>query len=274
VTGALLVLLAAPPALASGEAIEARILRTLQTGVAQGVDAAELLRYAKALDTPFEGHVLARAALVTLRRDEGFPEWPLTRLLDRVLDLLQSAGSHAFSDRPGVPPGFGGDDLVFTTVYALVMTRQAEAAIDVLERRLDSDSEFVRGVALQALRHIGTPRATRLIQKSAEAGRDRNLPENLLADLHYPFLTDLQQRLQLVPEERRERGDLLVLARGECGEARPSPATSSASCPRATTPSSAVPSWRCCARARPRLRPASTTATSRSARWLCARPRA
>jgi hypothetical protein len=73
-------------------------------------------------------------------------------------------------------------------------------------------------VALQALRNIGDANATRLIQKRADAGRDRNLPENLLADLHYPFLAELRQRLPLVPPERRAREDLLALAREGCGE--------------------------------------------------------
>lgn len=203
---------------AAGEPLEQRLIRTIQTGVPQRVELEEIRAHVKSLQTDFVGHVLARTALVTLGKDEGFPEWPLPRLLGRVLDLLQRGGSHAYPPRPGIADGFGGDDLAFTVVYALMMSGQSEAAIATLEAHLQSESEFVRGVALQALRNIGDAKATRLIQKMADGGRDRNLPENLLADLHYPFLVELQQRLHLVPPERRDRKDLLALAREGCGE--------------------------------------------------------
>lgn len=207
-------LLGAPGA----ELLERRLVRTVQLGVADA-EPAEMLAYAKSSATDFVGHCLARAALVVLGRDEGFPEWPLERLLDREMSLLAgSANGNAFPARAGLPEGFAGDDLAFTLVYALAVTGQADKAVDVLEKRLDSDDALVRGVALQGLRNLGLPHADALLEKARRAGRDRNLPENLLADLYYPFLADLASRLRLVPPAARTREALLEMAASPCGE--------------------------------------------------------
>lgn len=214
---AIVALLLASVASAS-EPVDLRLLRTIQTGTLQGLEVAEIRRHAKGLETDFVGHALARAALVVLGEDAGFPEWPLERLLDRTLDLLQRGGSSAFPSRSDLPAEFGGEDLTFTLVYALVASGQEERATLALERQLGSESEYVRGLVLQSLRNIGGDRTSRLIQKSAEQGKDRNLPENLLADLRYPFLLDLQKRLPLLPPERRGRRDLLAAAQERCGE--------------------------------------------------------
>lgn len=206
--------LAAPQA----DALEQRLLRTIQVGVAEA-PPADILSYAKTSETDFVGHCLARAALVVLGRDEGFPEWPLERLLDRQLSLLSgSANGNVFPPRPWLPEGFAGDDLTFTLVYALAVTGHGEDAVQVLEPRLASADELVRGVALQALRNLGLPSANALLEKANRAGADRNLPENLLADLYYPFLADLRSRLHLIPPEARNRADLLEAAREGCGE--------------------------------------------------------
>ncbi len=200
------------------EDLERRLLRTIQLGVADA-EVAETLAYAKSSETDFVGHCLARAALVVLGRDEGFPEWPLERLLDRQMSLLSgSANGNVFPARAGLPEGFAGDDLAFTLVYALAVAGRADKAVDVLERRLDADDELLRGVALQGLRNLGLPRADALLEKANRAGRDRNLPENLLADLHYPFLADLRSRLPLIPPDKRTREALLEAVSVPCGE--------------------------------------------------------
>ncbi len=198
------------------EPIERRLLRTVQVGKPQGVTVEEILEVAKDSRYSFEQHVLARCALVVLGRDKGFPEWPLERLLERTLYLLREEGSHAFQPVPDGMEGFGGDDLVFTMVYALVAAGRSEKAVDALQGSLSASSGFRRGVALQALRNIGTPRATGLIQGFAESGDNRNLAENLLADLHYPFLQDLYEHLPLIPPAERSRESLLQLASEPC----------------------------------------------------------
>jgi hypothetical protein len=202
------------------EPIERRLVRTIQTGVPQQVEVSEILAHAKDPEQDFVGHVLARSALVAVGRDQGFPDWPLPRLLDRVLDLMQPGGTNAYPPRPTFERGFGGDDLAFLVVYAMVLSGQADAAVTVLEARLaeEDEDEFVRGVALQALRNIGGDRANRVIRRRATLGKDRNLPENLIADLHYPFLSELQERLNLVPPDQRGRRQLLAMAREGCGE--------------------------------------------------------
>ncbi len=207
-------LLAVPQA----DALERRLVRSIQLGVADA-EAGEMLAYAKANDTDFVGPCLARAALSVLGRDEGFPEWPLEKLLDRQLSLLSgSANGNVFPPRPGLPEGFAGDDLAFTLVYALAVTGRGEQAVGVLGPRLGSKDELVRGVALQALRNLGLPSANALVEQAGRAGGDRNLPENLLADLYYPFLADLHSRLHLIPPEGRTRSALLEAARDGCGE--------------------------------------------------------
>jgi hypothetical protein len=206
--------LAAPPA----DALERRLVRTIQLGVAD-VEPSEILAHAKSDHADFVGHCLARAALTVLGRDEGFPEWPLEKLLDRQMSLLSgSANGNVFPPRPWLPEGFAGDDLALTLVYSLAVTGRGEQAVGVLEPRLRSKDEFVRGVALQALRNLGLPSANALVEQAGRAGGDRNLPENLLADLYYPFLADLQARLHLIPTEGRTRPALLEAAREGCGE--------------------------------------------------------
>lgn len=201
------------------EPLERRIVRAVQVGTATEADVAEMRRQTKAPEVDFAGHALARAGLAVLGRDEGFPEWPLERLLDRTLSLLAgNAHGNIFPLRPGLPEGFGGDDLAFLLVYALAVIDQVDPAISALAPRLESEDELVRGVALQALRNLGTARANALVESVNRAGRDRNLPENLLADLYYPFLSDLKARLDLIPPMQRTREQLLAAAAEACGE--------------------------------------------------------
>lgn len=205
------------PAAAGAEPMERRLLRTIQIGALQDLTVEEIVAFAKGDKADFLGHVLARSALLVLGRDAGFPDWPVPRLLERVLDQLQRS-SHAYHLPPEVPAGFGGEELVFTVVYALVVSGQADRAVDVLEQSVKSDNAFRRGVALQALRNIGSQQASAVIQRFADAGDDRNLAENLLADHHYPFLAELRQRLPLLAPERRNRRSLVKAAREGCTE--------------------------------------------------------
>jgi hypothetical protein len=211
----LLSLLLVLPVTASAEPIQHRLLRTIQTGTLQHLELSEVLGYAKGDQADFLGHVLARSALVVLGRDEGFADWPVTKLLDRALNQLQRR-SHAYHLPPEMPAGFDGADLVFTLVYAMVMGGEAEKAIDVLGSHLDSGNAYVRGVVLQGLRNIGSQRANSLVQQVADTRDERNLAENLLADQQYPFLEELQQHLPLIPSDRRERTELLAIAMERC----------------------------------------------------------
>lgn len=198
------------------EPLERSLLRGIPLGVLQ-VDAAEALRHARAPETDFTGHVLARAALAAAGHGEGFPEWPLPRLLQRALDLV-SAPETGLPRRDGLPDGLGDAELVLVLVYTLAVTGQAEAAEDVLEANLKGATAYKAGVVLQSLRNIGDPRSTSLIQRFVEGGDVQNLGENLLADLQFPFLHDLRDRLSLIPPEHRTRGELRALAAEPPGE--------------------------------------------------------
>lgn len=207
--------LLALPAMASAEPTQHRLLRTIQTGSLQQIELSQIIDYAKGNQADFLGHVLARSALLVLGRDEGFPDWPVAKLLDRALNQLQRR-SHAHHLPPEMPAGFDGADLVFTLVYAMVMGGETEKAIDVLETHLHSGNAYVRGVVLQGLRNIGSRRANSLVQQVADTQDDRNLAENLLADHHYPSLEELQQHLHLIPPDRRARTELVAIARERC----------------------------------------------------------
>ncbi len=203
------------PATAVAGPTQLSLLRTIQTGTVQQLRVAEIIQYAKGDEASYLDHVLARSALLVLDKDEGFPDWPVARLLDRTLNQLQRR-SHAYHLPPEMPAGFGGEDVVFTVVYALVVTGKTEEAIDVLGRHLDSGSRYKRGVVLQALRNIGNQRANSLIQQVANSRDDRNLAENLLADHHYPFLEELHRYLHLIPSHRRGREELFAIAGERC----------------------------------------------------------
>jgi len=203
------------PATAVAGPIQLSLLRTIQTGTVQQLRVAEIIQYAKGDEASYLDHVLARSALLVLDKDEGFPDWPVARLLDRTLNQLQRR-SHAYHLPPEMPAGFGGEDVVFTVVYALVVTGKTEEAIDVLGRHLDSGSGYKRGVVLQALRNIGNQHANNLIQQVANSRDDRNLAENLLADHHYPFLDELHRHLHLIPSHQRGREELFTIAGERC----------------------------------------------------------
>jgi len=209
------VVLACSAALVCAESMEAKLLRTIQLGAAQ-VSEAEIASYARDGErSRYLGFALAAAAMHALGRSDAPGEWPAPRILDKTLAELH--GGLAFETPPDFPSRYGNEDLVFTLVYALVIGGATERATDILAQHLPGAPLYKRAVILQALRNIGTRRASELIQKEAARGDDRSLAENLLVDLHYPFLDDLRRRLPLIPPARRNRGALAQLAAEGCG---------------------------------------------------------
>lgn len=209
------VVLALGAALACAESMEARLLRTIQLGAAQ-VPEAEIVRFARDGErSGYLGFALASAAMHAIGRSKASGEWPAPRVLDKTLAELHRGLS--FEIPPDFPPRYGNEDLVFTLVYALVIGGATERAIDILGQHLPEAPRYKRAVILQALRNIGTRRASELIQKEATRGSDRSLAENLLVDLHYPFLDDLRSRLPLIPPGERKRATLARLAGEGCG---------------------------------------------------------
>ena len=194
----------------AAESMELRLLRTIWIGTPQGIQPEEIVRYAKNESTELVGYTLARTALWVIGERNGWPAWPLTRLLDKTMNELHRGDLGGLP--ADVPAGFGAEDLVGTLVYALVMSGQTDEAIDVLEPSLRSQSEFARAVALQMLRHIGTRRANGLVQQAADTGPDTMLAGNLLADQEFPFLHELAARWALIPPKARTREQLFAIA--------------------------------------------------------------
>jgi len=207
-------LLGATTASAESESVQARLLRTVQIGVAQDIAPEEVDRLAADGGGDHTTALLARSALLVLRRsDAGL--FPYDALLDGVLDHTVRDGN-GFPAPPGLP-GFGARETVLAMVYAMVMSGQQERAVDVLAQHRFTGSKYKQEVVLSALRNIGTARAKGLIQEYAEKGQDRNVAETTLADEDFPVLSEIVGRWNLVPPAARTRRELAATARG-CGE--------------------------------------------------------
>ncbi len=208
---------------ATSESIELRLLRSAQLGVLQQLTVEEVTRFSRdGTRAGYLGFALAVAAAHAAGHGAVSMEWSAPRLLAKTLGELNTG--LGFEAPPDFPPGFGAEDLVFTLVYALVIGGTATQATDVLEPHLAGASAYKRAVVLQGLRNIGTQRAANLIQREAERPSADSLAQNLLADLHYPFLHDLRSRLPLIPPRSRDRERLVALADEGCG-IRPALAT-------------------------------------------------
>lgn len=210
--GMSVVMLLLAPGVGAEESIELRLLRTIWTGVPQGIEPDAIARYVDGPETELTGHLLARAAWQAIGQENRWPEWPLSRLLDKSLNELHRNGP-GFSAPVDFPEEFGPEDAVFILVYAMAVSGQSEHAVNVLKTHLtDHDSDFVRAVSLQSLRWIGSPRANSLVQQAADAGPDAQLAGNLLADQSFPFLHELAARWSLIPPRERNRQRLLEIA--------------------------------------------------------------
>lgn len=208
--------LAAAPAF--GESMESRLLRAIQSGGASqtvSVDEARALMRDPAA-SGYLGYSLASGMLFARGVGRQPAEWPADRILDKVLGELHPGLT--FESPADLPDRFGAEDLVFTLVYALVIGGGTQSAIDVLERHLANAPEYKRAVVLQGLTNIGVPRAKTLVQQEASRPGDRNLAENMLVDLHYPFLDELRARWSLISPDERVRSRLTTLASGGCAE--------------------------------------------------------
>ena len=209
------VLLTGCAALGAEEAVQARLLRTVQLGTPQGISDAQIKAIVQDPKTEFATFFLARSALLVLHEEvkgESFEN-----LLTRVLNTPLASGNE-YPQPPGLQSGFGGKELVFTMVYAMVMSGQQERTVDLLEQHLFSGSYYKQAVVLQALRNVGTQRAKGLIQKYQEKGDYHNLAENTLVDEDMPVLSEIHDRWNMIPPAARTRANLLSMVQGGCGE--------------------------------------------------------
>ena len=201
---------------APDEAVGRRLLRTIQLSVPQGLSVDEIRKIADDSSGPYEIVILARSALLVLHRDDNLRRVAYEELIDRVLNNLARQGN-TYQLSADLPE-FHGKNLVFTMVYAMVLSGNQERVTDLLEKHLSTGSAYKQAVVLQALRNIGTLRAIGLIQKYAEAGQDKNLAQTTLADEDYPVLFELHDRWNLVPPRQRTRDKLLAIVQKGCSE--------------------------------------------------------
>lgn len=201
---------------AAPEPMQLKLLRTVYIGAPQ-LPVAEIHRYAKDPHSEYYAHILARAALIALGERSEWSAAQSVELLERSIEMLDIAQPSLFT-KDGMRGGFGTDDVLFTLLYALVQNGQGDQAVAVLSRHLDAPNDFARAVALQALRYIGTPRASDLLKGNGQESRDAMLRSNLLADTYFPFFDDIYRRQSRIPREQRDRHDLLTMAQQGCGE--------------------------------------------------------
>ncbi|HYL46824.1 MAG TPA: hypothetical protein VEU52_07340 [Candidatus Limnocylindrales bacterium] len=193
----------------------ARLLRTIQIGVPQGITAGEIKKLAESDNTDYMTALLARSALLVLQRD--IPQRiEYDELYEGVLNHLVPDGNTFIPPR-GLE-NFRGKELALAMTYSLVMSGKQEHATDILGQHLKTGSKFKHAVILSALRNIGTQRAKGIIQKYGEAGEDRNLAENTLADEDYPVLSEMYDRWNLVPPAARSRDNLRTIVQGGCDQ--------------------------------------------------------
>lgn len=212
----ILLLLACTASWCDEEPLTTRLLRTVQVGTPQGVSVEQITAIVQKGHAAYLDEMLARSALVVLHQDN--PKWEsFDNLLSSVLNSALNSGNMYPQPRE-LHAGFGGKELVFTMVYALVMSGQQERAVDILGQHLSNGSQLKQAIVLQALRNIGTQRAIGLIQKYQEKGDYHNLAENTLADQDMPVLSEVYARWSLVPPEARTRKHLLQLVQKGCGE--------------------------------------------------------
>jgi len=196
--------------------LTSQLLRTVQIGTTQGISTGQITAIVQKGRASYLDVMLARSALVVLHRDN--PEWErFDSLVSSVLNSALNSGN-VYPQPPDLQAGFGGKELVFTMVYALVMSGQQERAVDILEQHLSTGSRLKQAIVLEALRNIGTQRAIGLIQAYQEKGDYHNLAENTLADQDMPVLSEVYARWNLVTPETRTRTNLLKIVRGGCGE--------------------------------------------------------
>jgi hypothetical protein len=193
--------------------VQAPLLRTVQIGTAQGLSEAQIRAIVLDPNTGYLTFFLARSALLILRKED--PQWEkFDSLLSRVLSTPLDSGNE-YPQPGGLRAGFGGKELAFTMVYAMVMSGRQDGAVDVLEQHL-----FTAGpaVVLQALRNIGTLRAKGLIQKYEQKSDNHNLAENTLADEDLPVFYEVHDRWNMIPPSARTRTNLVKVIQSGCGD--------------------------------------------------------
>lgn len=197
------------------------LIRTTQLGAPYNTSVREIIEYSKSTKTNFLGHILAKSALLSVGHEELLDSWPVSKLLDRLLNQIVQ-NSPSYSRLEELPPGFNAEHAVFTMVYAMVVADQVDLATRVLAQHTKTESHFKKSVVSQALHMIGTRKANDLIQRIIEKESGdyfylRDEIKGLLGFEHVPFLEDLRQHLKLIPPEKRGRENLVKIAsRKQC----------------------------------------------------------
>ena len=202
----------------TAETLNPKLLRTAQIGAPQGIGINEIKKVA-ADSNHYDAHTnaLARAALLVLAEDRGLKVAPIDELLDSLLNN-SSHETESGLPAPGLDAGFGDKEAILTLVYALVMSGQQERVTTGLERHLFLGSRYKQAIVLQALRNIGTPRATGLIQRYLEKGEGKQMAQNTMADQVVPALFEIHDRWNLIPPSRRTRVELTGIVNSGCSE--------------------------------------------------------
>ncbi|MFZ3002052.1 MAG: HEAT repeat domain-containing protein [Undibacterium umbellatum] len=190
--------------------IEARLFYSTLIGRPFGM-ASEDLYFAKLpKNLSYAGFSIAAAARQALR----IPDGGLINSRARLEEFLSgTTGPFAIQDLPkDMPAGMRADDLAMLHIYALVMSDQAEATVQLLEKYLGSKNDFTRHFVIMALRSIGTAKARELIKSRINDSADSVMARDALG-MVVPNLSEPRMYAAEVPVTRRFRENLLAQAK-------------------------------------------------------------
>lgn len=190
--------------------IEARLFYSTLIGRPYGM-ASEDLYFAKLpKNLSYAGFSIAAAARQALL----IPDGGLINSRARLEEFLSSAaGPYPIQDLPkDMPAGMRADDLAMLHIYALVMSDQTDATVQLLEKYLSSKNDFTRHFVIMALRSIGTTKARELIKSRSKDNADSVMARDALG-MVVPNLSEPRMYAAEVPVALRFRENLLTQAK-------------------------------------------------------------
>ncbi|MFZ6870488.1 hypothetical protein ACO0LF_00280 [Undibacterium sp. Di27W] len=190
--------------------IEARLFYSTLIGRPYGLASEDLYFARLPKNLSYAGFSIAAAARQALR----IPDGGLINSRARLEEFLSSTtGPYAIQDLPkDMPAGMRADDLAMLHIYALVMSDQTEATVQLLEKYLSSKNDFTRHFVIMALRSIGTAQARELIKTRSKDSADSVMARDALG-MVVPNFSEPRMYAAEVPVAQRFRENLLTQAK-------------------------------------------------------------
>ncbi len=158
--------------------LEAKLFYTTLLGRPVGLSSAELAFDKLPRNLSYAGFSFAVAARQALQLHNNGTGSSISFLNEFLSGTTEP---YPIKDLPkDLPQGMHADDLAMLHIYALVMSNQTESLIQLLEKHLQSKTDFTRHFAIMALRSIGTDRARELIKSRVSDAIDSVMARDAL----------------------------------------------------------------------------------------------